>query len=421
MKKVAIFTTFYEAESGFSVVTVAKNQVRMLLNHGYDPIVLVQTNFKQPEDPSSVWSSTKIDLRPVLPNLHLSPEVGEDFDERVERILRALRENLAGVDVCITHDVVLLDYYKEHNIAARLYAKEDPDLLWLHWLHSQPTGSAQSVPSCDWVKPRFCRQSPPPGYLVYPNDTDRNLVARAYGVGMERVKPCRAAHAQDPLLVGHYDALTKTLAERADLLNGEVVAVYPARLNRSKQVEKAIRLMAGVQAAGYETRLLVLDWQSQGEEFIKYADELVDLADEVGLGSRFNLSSRLDRRCAQGVPSRVAVELIDLGTVYIHPSGIETYSLVVHEAMLRGKLCVLNFDLPVMRELYGDAAIYMDFGSGRTPRSYTPSEQAFWNDEAKRLIAELKQNRALMAQARARREWSPAAQWREFETLLYLS
>jgi hypothetical protein len=73
-----------------------------------------------------------------------------------------------------------------------------------------------------------------------------------------------------------------------------------------------------------------------------------------------------------------------------------------------------------MRELYGDNAIYFDFGSDRVNRTYEPDEQSFWNDEALRLIAEVKQNRAVMAKTIARREWSPQALWTEFEPLLYL-
>ena len=41
-KRVSLLTTFYEAQSGFSIVTVAENQIGMLLEHGYDPIVLAQ-------------------------------------------------------------------------------------------------------------------------------------------------------------------------------------------------------------------------------------------------------------------------------------------------------------------------------------------------------------------------------------------
>ena len=415
MKKVGLFTTFYEAESGYSLIAVAGTQLQALIDHGYDPAVLVQTNFTSPEPPS-LWRDEQLDLRRVVPFLHLDSGTAPDFEERVAAVEKGLAEGLADCDVCITHDIVLQDWYKEHNVAMRRYAKARPDLLWLHWIHSCPT------PSGETAYPANCRYTPPPGYIVYPNASDIGLVAKTYRLsGQEwRAKVTRFGHSIDPLTLWPYDKLTKELVGKAGLLDGEVSAIYPVRLDRGKQPEKIIWLMAGVKRAGYEPRLLVVDWQSTGVKFQTYIDELLALADELGLGGKVSFTSRLDDRCSQGVPRHIVTELFDLTNVYVHPSRVETYSLVVHEAILRGCLAVLNHDFPPMRELFGDAAIYMDFGSDRANRTYAPDEQAFWNDEALRLVAELKQNRAAMGKARARREWSPGALWREFEPLLYL-
>ena len=432
MNRVGNFTTIFDAECGFSIIAVAETLVRMLLDHDYDPVVLVQDQFSKNQNgavqvlpfkevpPPSIWNKQMVDLRPVVPPLELTQKVGPDFEARVSRILHALRDNLTGVDVCITQDIILQEWYKEHNVAMRRYARERPDLLWLHWIHSVPSGKAHQVTKEARATPEHCRHTPPPGYIIYPNDVDRNLVAQAYGVPMHAVKPCRAGHALDPLLLWPYHELTKILARKADLLGGEVVTIYPARLDRGKKVEKIIRLLAGVQRAGHETRLLILDWQSAGPRFQAYKDELLELGDSLGLWGKVHISSRMHDGCSQGVPRRVVLELMDLANVYIHPSESETYSLVVHEAITRGNLVVLNHDLPPMRELFRDCGIYMDFGSTRTSRKYKPDEQSYWNDEALRLIAELKQNRALMARTRALREWSPQALWREFEPLLHL-
>lgn len=416
-KKVALLTTFYEARSGYSLVTVAETQIGMLLDRGYDPVVLVQEDFKQPDAPS-VWREESVDLKPVIPQMDLSEEVSDDFEARVKRVLAALSENLGDVDVCVTHDVMFQKFYMEHNVAVRKYAKTRPDLLWLHWTHSCPT----PVPG-PLLYPHNCRHTPPPGYVVYPNDSDKGIVCSAYGLGgLEwRVKVCRAGHSLDPFAAWPYDGLTRNLVEKADLLDGEVVAVYPARLDGGKQVEKIVRLMAGVEKAGYEPRLLVVDWQSLGDRFMLYKEYLSDLSSSLGLEGKVSFTSRLDDACSQGVPRKVVMELFDFSNVYVHPSAVETYSLVVHEAALRGNLLVLNHDFPAMRELFGESAIYMDFGSDRTGgRAYEPNEQAFWNDEAIRLVVELRQNRALWARSRAQREWSPKAMWREFEPLLYL-
>jgi len=413
VKKVALFTTFFEATSGYSLIAVAETQLRMLLDHGYSPVVLVQDNFVEPEPPS-VWRDEVVELRRVVPFMHLNNGIAEDFEERTGLIQSALADALGDVEVCITHDIILQTSYKEHNQAMRRYAETRPDLLWLHWIHSCPTPGDADYPG-------DCRYRTPPGYVVYPNSTDLPRVCQTYRLGGQewRAVASRTAHSIDPLAVWPYDQLTKDLANKSDLLSGDVACIYPARLDRGKQPEKIIRLLAGVDKLGYDPRLLVVDWQSTGERFQRYIDELLDLSAKLGMLGKVNFTSRLDDRCSQGVPRRVVLELMDLSNVYVHPSRIETYSLTVHEAMLRGCLCVLNGDLPVMTELWGDCAIYMDFGSDRVSRTYTPTEQRFWNDEAVRMMAEFQQNRAVVAKTRARREWSPAAMWREFEPLLH--
>jgi len=413
VKKVALFTTFFEATSGYSLIGVAETQLRMLLDHGYDPVVLVQKNFQEPDAPS-LWRKEVLDIRPVIPSLHLNEGTAKNFENRVGQIQKALEETLEGVDVCITHDIIFQSFYKEHNWAVRKYAETRPDLLWLHWIHSCPSGGGRSA------YPDNCRHIPPPGYIIYPNASDIGMVCRAYNLtGQEwRAITNRSGHAIDPMAIWPYDGLTKDLVGKCGLINGDVAAVYPVRLDKGKQPEKIIRLLSGVQKLGYDPRMLVIDWQSAGDRFQKYIDELLKLADNLGLSGRVNFTSRLDDRCSQGVPRQVVMELMDLSNVYIHPSRIETYSLTVHEAMLRGCLCVLNHDLPVMRELWGENAIYCDFESDRTSRDYQPSEQAFWDDEAARLMAELKQNRAAMAKTTARKEWTPEALWKEFAPLL---
>jgi len=420
-KRVGLFTTFFEAESGYSLIGVCETQIRSLMDHGYEPVVIVREDFKQPEAPT-LWSPEMIDLRAVTPKMQLTSGVADDFKERVEKIEAALAENLSDIDVCITHDIILQTTDKECNVAMRRYARTRPDLLWLHWIHSCPGGSTITTPRANWATPEHCRHNPPPGYIIYPNSVDSAIVYQTYKLGSRewKVKANRSGHAIDPVLVWPYDELTRALVEKADLLNGEVVAVYPARLDRGKQPEKIIRLMAGIKRLGYDPRLLIIDWQSAGKRFQSYIDELTKLAEQLEVGDEVNFTSRLDDRCSQGVPRRVVIELMDLSNVYIHPSRVETYSLVVHEAALRGKLLVLNHDFPVMRELYGDLAIYMDFSSDRVDRIYEPDEQTFWNDEAVRLMAELIQNRALLAQTEARRRWSPQALWKKFEPLLFL-
>jgi hypothetical protein len=414
-KKVAILTTFYEARSGYSLVTVAETQTRMFLDHGYNPAVLVREDFAE-EKSAYPWRREFVDLRKCLPKMHYDTGVHWDFENRSNAVLLTLEESLHDAEVVITHDVILQDSYKEHNVAMRRYAASRPELLWLHWIHSCPSpGNAVDFPL-------NAQHTPPPGYIIYPNASDKPRVVGCYGLtGQEhRVVVNRASHSIDPLTVWNYDRLTRDLAKKADLLGGDVATVYPTSMGIGKQHEKVIRLMAGIKKAGHEVRLLICDWQASGKRFQKRIDKLIGLAQYLGVGKEVNFTSRLHDQCSQGVPRNVAIELMDLSNVYIHPSAVETYGLTTQEAMGRGLLCVLNYDFPATRELWGEAAIYMDFGSDRAARTYSPDEQTFWDDEALRLIAELRQNRALMARTKARREWTPRAMWKEFEPLLYL-
>ncbi len=423
MKKVGFFTTYYEARSGYSLIAVTETQIRMLLDHGYSPVVLVQEG--RPDDeqgivpfeqlpPPSVWNDKIVDLRPVVPAMHLDEGVHKDFKARVKAIRLVLEEHLADVEIVIAHDLIAQSTNKEHNAALREYAKTRPELLWLHWIHSRPSESKTMR------YPETLRHIAPPGYIIYPNYADIAQIHRAYTLKGEewRVIANRSGHAIDPLVLWPYDRLTKDLARGADLLNGEVVAVYPARLDRGKQVEKLIYIMAGVRSAGYEPRLLVLAWQSSGKRFQIYIDELIGLAKELEVADCIYFSNRMDDRCSQGVPRQVVTELMDLSNVYIHPSNSETYSLVIHEAFLRGLVCCLNHNLTQMRELFGNQAIYFDFGVGDI--EYLPDEKTFWEDEARRLLVFLTQDRAAWGKTIARRQWSPQAQWKEFEPLLYL-
>ena len=137
MKRVGFYTTFFEAKSGYSLVGVCETQIRSLLDHGYDPVVLVQDGVGagdnhapfQGIDPPSIWNTATTDLRPVLPFYNLTDEIPEDFEERVGAIQAVLAEHLADVDVCITHDIILQKPFVAHNVAMRRYAETRPDLL----------------------------------------------------------------------------------------------------------------------------------------------------------------------------------------------------------------------------------------------------------------------------------------------------
>jgi len=435
--RVGIVTTFYDI-TGYSVTTVVTNQIRQLLDHGYMPRVLVQEGMPVrqehgPDDlipfpevpetepgPYNVWNTRKIDLRPVVPALHLTGDIAEDFDDRVARIEKALYENLKDLDVVITHDIMLLDVYHEHNVAVRRVAHRLPHILWLHWLHSSPRQRT------DLVYPQMCRGVLAPGYLIYPNYIDIGSVHRTYRLAGQhwRAKPCKASHGLDLLNVWSFLPETQKIAKESDLINADVSMIYPARMGESKQFHKLIFMLAGIKEVGYSGRLVGVDWQSLGTEFVEYKAYCLDLAERLGVREWVYFTSEMGNEMAAGVERRVVLELLYLSNVFLMPSIIETCGLVTIEASaVGGCLLGLNYDLKVHQEQFGDNALYFDFGSLDVKRRWKEEEQEarFWDNEARTLMAELTENcRALWARTQMRKAWNLDALWPELEPLLYL-
>lgn len=392
MKRVGIITSIYETSSGYSVTTVIENTIRMLIGNGYEPIVLVAKNFASDD---KLWHPSNLDVRAVMDTAMTEQEVTD-----------TITDNLGECSTIITHDIFLFDYLKRWQYGIMVHADVYPDVTWLHWIHSVPsTGNP-----------------PPPGYVVYPNHVDSGRVLRSFNLHTRENKlvTCSAAHSIDTVSALGYSDSARFVSEITGIIEADVSVVYPARMNVSKGHTKIVDLLAGVKRSGYEVCLVCCDWQSAGAEFQDSIHNILRHADSLGIGDRVFFTSTMREEWKNGVPRRLAMELMGLSNVYIHPSYVETYSITTHEAILHGLLVVANHDLPVAHEIFGDMAMYMDFGGGDVVRTYQPDDLTFWRDEAMRLVAALRSNKALWSRTEIRRKRSPKNTWRDLECLLHL-
>lgn len=415
---VVIITTFYEHTSGYSLIRVVETQIAMLLHLGIMPIVLVREDFQECLD-AGVWSENMIDLRKCMPPFTLTNEIGDDFDERVEQVYQVFAEQLIDADVVIAHDLIFQDYYTAHCVAIHQYASSRDDITWLHWIHSVPVDFATG----DMRYPLAYRYLPPPGYIVYPNRANVSQVYRRYTLpaNSDKVIVDRSSHSIDPLILRNYSPITKDLVRKVNFLCGDVNVVFPSRLSPSKQPDKVIRLLAGVTELGFDARMLILDWQSTGEAFNSYREELLELIDSYDLSGNVFFASMLNSDCSAGAPPEVAIELLDFANVGVFPSMVETYSLVVHEALLAGLAVVLNDSLEIMHELFGDTGMYIEFGSYWKKKEYDNGVQRYYNKMAKRLIKLLQgRHRAAWNKCQVTKMWNPYALSDNFNDLLHL-
>jgi hypothetical protein len=128
-KTIGILTTFSSYSEAYSLNRVVMNQIRMLIDHGYKPIVIVGQQF----EPVFDYADPNVEIRRI-PDVPVYNEVKMDptFDQDIGMIEKALASALEGVDVVLTHDVIYQPACVKHLVAAKRIAERRPDILWLH-------------------------------------------------------------------------------------------------------------------------------------------------------------------------------------------------------------------------------------------------------------------------------------------------
>ncbi|HYN82266.1 MAG TPA: hypothetical protein VES88_12240 [Gemmatimonadaceae bacterium] len=405
---VAVITTFVELFEAFSLCNVVSTQLQMLRHNGHHVTFVAGDGFMS----QGAYAHPAIEqIR--LPVLHVTHE--SDLADRpaafrsdVDFVKGRLRPAIERCDVAITHDILYLLQHLAYNIACRELALEFPNVRWLHWIHS----AAEAHVDFPRGDPRRARFTPFPfGTIVYPNRTDAFRVAQQFGLPEDAVAV--VPHAIDIAECYGFHPLTRAMVEHFGLERPDVLSVYPTRLDRGKQAERAVRLFAEIKRAGASVALVIANFHSTGERFVRYREEISAEAARLGLTpNEVVFTSNLPplpgmpgpamTRTAIELPHQVVQDLFRLTNVYVHPSASETYSLVCQEAAIAGNLLVLNEDFPAMRELYGDAALYAHFCSSQMLTVYAPNEAAYFSEVARDILAQFELNPTLAQRTRIR-------------------
>ena len=263
-KRICILTSFLGWDSTYSLCIVAAEQIRMLVANGYEPIVIVKEGFRA-ED---VFAFKEVTLRyiPVVPSSnYIGEAVDETFKEDVKKLKEAVIKNLQDVDIVFTHDLIYQPESLKLNFACRQAIEEDEHvgkkIKWLHWIHSatspQTLGKElqQNDAYFDIVSKRF-----PNSFVVFPNAYSIPRVARNFGVEEDQVKVVH--HSTNLPGYCQWDGLMTKLVMDKNMLTADAIAVYPIRLDRGKQVEVVIKIMAQLKKLNYTVRVVVVDFHS---------------------------------------------------------------------------------------------------------------------------------------------------------------
>jgi len=359
MKKISIFTTFYSVDRAYSLTLVVEEQIKMLVENGYNIDVIVTKGFK----PDGYFSHENVTLK-YIPDTNRSNEgeLKENYEEEVSKIETALEEILTGVDICITHDVIYQPAHIIFNLASRNIAGRRKDLRWLHWIHSatSPTIRCNTPRISDIIQQRF-----PNSFVVYPNAGDIPRVARNFGYEEDEVK--RVHHSTDiPEYLGFNNWSTKIYRDYK-LEEADFIGTYPIRLDRGKQVECFIKTIGAIKRFGRSARGVIIDFHSDSsnpnDDKFKYRKELLKIAKDWDVEKEIIFTSQVDKELAYSCPRQMVRDFMLASNLFMLPSTSETYSLIAQEAMICKNFVILNRDFPPIRSVYGEAPLYKQFSS----------------------------------------------------------
>lgn len=419
--KVALLTMFNGLNSTYSIVNVAAEHIKMLLEAGAETSILVSEHCPDHDrtgifaDPRLKWKkvSNTYQGRAIMWRDYSQPsgDVHETFLEEARTIARDLTVKLADQDVCILHDIHYQGWHLLHNVAVRMAQEKLPRLRFIAFTHSAP------IPPPDKGKkewPRSARfESMPNTLYAYPTKSGLPALAKQYGVSEDL---CRAVNNSLSLLEFLHEDVKK-LAKETDLASPDILIICPARLTPGKRLEKTAALAGAIQSvSGQQVKTVFCDFPSMDVRPSAYKTIIRHSGMARGL-EKDQMVFTSDLGYPNGFPRQAVLDLFSLSNLFICPSFSESFGLTVLEAASRGNFIVVNEAVPALAELAEELDLYRmrwdarNFGFN-TKESYHPSEKAYLEDHAAIIYKRMKKDQALTAKTLIRKRYSPEWIWK---------
>jgi glycosyltransferase involved in cell wall biosynthesis len=271
-----------------------------------------------------------------------------------DALYEALEAALAGCDLVIVHNVASLDMNLALTDALHRRAGEG-ERRWVLWHHdlawARPADRHRLHPGHPWSLLR----TPWPGALqVAVSEARRDELAALLGVEPATITVVPNGIDLPEALPAWLLAAVGEMIDR----DGPLL-VLPARIAPRKNIEVALRIVAAMRERGRDAGLLVtgpVDPHDAGSPEAGYLEGLMALRGSLGLGAAAWFAA------AAGEAPLTDAEvdaLYGVSDALILPSRDEGFGLPILEAAVR-RLPIVCSDLPVLRQLAGDAAVYID-------------------------------------------------------------
>ncbi len=390
--KIAVLTTFYDWDRAYSLVSVVEEQLLMLLEGGYQPVLFVHDNFNADKEiPEGV------EIRKVIPRFRLvdysaNQPVEPGFQDQVKEVKETLEKHLKDIDVVLTHDLIFQGWFLPYNVGMR-EAQPNLKCRWLHWIHSAPSPRPTEL-----KYPHDCRyKTMPNSKMIYMNDYDTLRLAEMYGGTLDDIRV-----VYNPLDLRTFwglDPFVQKLIKKYQLFDADIIDVYPMSSTRfdGKHPKKVIKILGEMKKRGRSVRFICPNAHANADREKKAIEDIIHYAIECGLTREEVVFTSLEgKEYELGVPHKVVKDLFLLSNLFIFPTLSENCPLILLEAAASKCLLVLNESFPPLRDFFGKDALYFKFGSLLENVSYS-DENKFYSDVALIIIGEMNKNRPLNA------------------------
>ena len=327
--KAAILTMFTGLSPTYSLVNVAADQIRMLLDAGMEVRMLVSETCPDRER-TGIFRDPRVEWVRVTNTLHGAPitwydysgstgRVHDSFFEEADRIARDLVRHLEGVDFCLMHDILYQGWHLVHNIAVRKAQEQLPGVRFVEFTHSLPLPHPEKM-----TYPFSARFTGMPNTrFVYPTQSGIPALARQYDIPETA---CAVVNNALPMLEWAGPEV-RAVARSMDLSEKEVLIVCPGRLTPAKRFEKAAMLAGAVKtASGKSMGLIFCDFPSADLPAPVYKSMIRTEGKKAGL-SDGDLLFTSDPGFPDGFPRAAVLELFGLSNLFLCPSFSESFGL----------------------------------------------------------------------------------------------
>jgi glycosyltransferase involved in cell wall biosynthesis len=380
------------------VERVVGRQATLLADAGHDVCIVAARGESQDARVRFVRMPMVDSLDPTIVGIQRELDAGRvpaAFDTERDRLVDDLATALAGYDVAICHNVASLNKNLALTAALRELATRPgmPRLvLWHHDLASaQP---ADRSPMHDGYPWDLLRTAWPGVHNVTISETRRRELATLTGSSPDAIAVI--PNGVDVAALLRLDPATLDLLERTDIVAADPLLLMPVRVMPRKNIELGLRVVAAMRAEGRPAGLVVCgpaDPHDSSES--GYLATLLQLRGTLGLDQAVWFPGI---GAESGLIDAVVADLYGLADALFLPSHEEGFSIPLLEAAVF-RLPIICSDLPVLREVAGDAALYI--GPGDDPV-----------DVARRVVASLDGNPVARLAGRTRRAFAWAVVYR---------